>query len=330
MAKALIIGSGGIAGRHAAMLQKTPSVTLVGAVDVRTEQAQAFAARHRIPAYTDLRKALDECAPAYAVVATPRTAREEILATLAERQIPALIEKPPCDRLSTGRRILAILNASKLIHSVGFMHRYNPAVDTVRRKIAGHKISLIHITIRTPLAYMDLWKTKPYPYNVERSGGIVGEVGIHYIDLVRFLCGGEMTRVSGLGTVQVLQPDANVTTYDAAGWVMQMDNNVLATVSQTWASHGWRATIEVLTDKGSAVCQVMGGPSLAWGDMDGVPFRIEAEEDAEHMALHASFLDAVTRRDMSPVRSPFADALATFETGAKINQHLYGTTTELE
>jgi len=329
MAKVLIVGCGGIAGRHAGVVKGIDGIELVGVMDVDEERAKGFADKHGAAPYTDLEKALDDAKPSSVVICTPRTVREGPVGVVAERGVPALIEKPPCDKMSTGRRVQEIINKHGLVHSIGFMHRYNPAVDHVRERIEGQTVSLINITIRTPLAMSGLWKTKPAIYSVEKSGGIVGEVGIHYIDLVRLLSGSEVVEVSGLGTAQVLELDDAITTYDTAAWTMGMENGVVANIAQSWASAGWAATVEIMTDKGSACCGLMGGRSRAWGEIDGEKFEFEADNNAEHVALHAAFLKAVETGDMTKVRSPFADALATFEAAAKVNECLYEATAEL-
>ena len=326
----LIVGAGGIASRHASIIAQAPDAELAGIVDVSEDAIARFRERFPVPAATDLDQALDDLQPGAVILCTPRTVREAVIRTCCSRGIPILIEKPPCECLSTGRRIEALLHETGLVHSVGFMHRYNPAIDLLRERLQGHAVSTLAINVRTPLARMDLWKTKPYPYDTDASGSIAGEVGIHYIDLIRFISGSEAGAVVALGTHQVLQPQGRVTTCDAAAWALRMDNGVVASVIQTWTAGDWRAVVTAVTDKGTLVAGLMGGASQLSGTIDGETIDFEGGDDDEHRALHRAFFDAAASGDLSGIRSPYGDALKTFETAARVNRELYGETRELD
>lgn len=76
MARVLIVGCGGIAGRHAGIVKGIDGVELVGVMDVDEERAKAFGEKYGAAPYTDLERALDEAKPSSVVICTPRTVRE--------------------------------------------------------------------------------------------------------------------------------------------------------------------------------------------------------------------------------------------------------------
>jgi len=82
------------------------------------------------------------------------------------------------------------------------------------------------------------------------SGGLVGEVGIHYVDIVRYLCRSEVAAVEALGSNQVLTPGNGVDTVDAAAWTMRMHNGVIASFAHTWAAFDWHAVVTLTTCSG--------------------------------------------------------------------------------
>jgi predicted dehydrogenase len=63
----LVVGCGDISDRYALDIGRQPHLRLVGAVDLAAERAQAFAERHGVRAYADLREALAD--PAVEIVA---------------------------------------------------------------------------------------------------------------------------------------------------------------------------------------------------------------------------------------------------------------------
>jgi predicted dehydrogenase len=326
----LIAGAGGIAHRHVSVLDRIEEAEVVGVMDIVAENARALADEAGAAPYTDLAEAVDASQPDALLLLTPRTVREGPISFCIERGLPVFVEKPPCECLSTGRRIHDRLQEAGLVHSVGFMHRYGARLERVLQHLREQRLSSVNILIRTPLALTKMWEHRPYPFQWRRSGGIVGEVGIHYIDIIRYICGAEPVEYTALGSRQALPDSEATTTDDAVACSMRMANGVMATVCLTWAANDWYAAAHLATDAGHATVELMpyGADLAAWGTAGDESFR-DSDACDEYEQEHRAFLRAVQSGSMEPVRSPYADALKTFEATARVNALLYGENAEL-
>jgi predicted dehydrogenase len=168
---------------------------------------------------------------------------------------------------------------------------------------------------------------RPVPFRVAASGGIIGEVGIHYIDIIRYLSGCNIAQVRALGSRQLVK---QVESADAVVVAMQLESGVLASMTHTWCASDWHACVTATFQTGTISILLMGDGQRVWGRADGKEIDFRVDGQAEHIRLHETFLAAVTCGDMSGVRTPFADALESFHTSARINLELYGSTGELE
>jgi|LSQX01.1.fsa_nt_gb predicted dehydrogenase len=322
----LIVGAGGIANRHAGAIARIAGLRLAGVVDIVPERAQALAERSGAHAYRSLEEALAS-RPDYVTLCTPREYRLPAIAACAAAGVPVLMEKPPCHNLSTGRRIQELLQESGLLHAVGFMHRWHQALHVVLERLAGERLSTIQVSFQSPFATEPVYDTYPAPYLVERSGGLVGDQGIHYVDLCRYIARAEVKRMQVMGLNQVLPRSQHVTTCDVACWFLEMDNGVAVTHTHTWAGPGWACALELVTDRSQVRVDLFA--NRAAGSLAGQEFTYHGTVD-EFELEHRGFLAAVEQQDQRLVRSPYADALESFRVQAELNRLLYGGTPELE
>jgi predicted dehydrogenase len=327
MKRLLVVGAGGIAQRHVSALDRIDAVTIVGVCDTIEERANALAHKAQASAFVDMTQALEEEQPDYVAIMTPRQVREPLIELCLERRLPFFVEKPPCDRLSTGLRLQEKIAAAGTMHSVGFMHRWNEALNTVLTQVREERLSLITIRFQAPFATAPVMDTYPDPYLVGRSGGLVGDQGIHYIDIARYACGSEAETISAVGVNQVLQRSDKITTVDAACWTLTMANGILVNHSHTWGSSRWDCRLHLVSDQSSVTVDVFN--NCAFGILAGKEFRCEGTAD-EFELQHRGFLEALASDEMGLIRSPYADAMKSFQLAAEINRMLYGYTSELD
>jgi len=241
-----------------------------------------------------------------------------------ERRLPLFMEKPPCHNLAVGNEIKELLLRAKLIHSVGFPHRYDPALQAGTARLAGERLAVVQILVTSPMATKPFFQNAPDPYLVERSGGLVGDQGIHYVDVARYIARSEVKAVRSLGTNRVLPVAPQVTTRDNAGWVLEMQNGVIVTHAHTWGAADWQCQIRLVTDRSDVT--VDGFACKATGHVAGQPFAFDAGAGgilSQFEGEHRAFLAAVATGDMQHVLSPYSDALESFRITEEINHQLY-------
>ena len=71
----------------------------------------------------------------YCAVAAPTAFHEEIALRLAEAGVHALIEKPLAHDVDSATRIMHAFDAAGLVGAVGHIERYNPALQSARKRL---------------------------------------------------------------------------------------------------------------------------------------------------------------------------------------------------
>ncbi|HRH20739.1 MAG TPA: Gfo/Idh/MocA family oxidoreductase, partial [Brevundimonas sp.] len=135
----------GVMGRnHARVLSDMRGVRLTAAFDPDPPTAEAARAYGAVPLTTvEAFLAADLDA---AVVATPNRHHADLSVALLEKGVPVLVEKPIAADLAGARRMIDAARASGVVLMVGHVERFNPAVEAVKKAVAGDDIISIQIT----------------------------------------------------------------------------------------------------------------------------------------------------------------------------------------
>ncbi|HSA61539.1 MAG TPA: Gfo/Idh/MocA family oxidoreductase [Nitrospiraceae bacterium] len=180
-------------GRHGSryvqhLLHDLPGVTLAAICRRRAEEPLPGAA---VPVYSDYRSMIaDPRVQAVVVVTPPSLCRDICLAAVRERK-PVLIEKPLAMTGADARAMMAAANQANVLLMTAQTLRFDPSILLLREqlKTIGPVQSAIltsHIETR---ANVIPGATGPAPV------GALLELGIHLLDLVRFLTGEEILKV---------------------------------------------------------------------------------------------------------------------------------------
>ena len=178
-----VIGVGHLGKEHARILANLPDVELVGVVDRRALQAVHVAERCRSHAHVDHTGILAQVDAA--VIAVPTQQHHAVAVDFLRQGIPLLIEKPLAMDVAQASELADLAEQKGVPLQVGHIERYNPAFEELQR---------------CPL--------RPRFISAERLGGYTGrssDVGvvldlmIHDLDLVRALVGAPLRCVEALG-----------------------------------------------------------------------------------------------------------------------------------
>lgn len=181
-----VVGCGSMGRNHVRVLSDLPGVELRAIVDANTQVTAHLAHRYRVPAYPTLEAMLDELTPQAAVVAVPTVEHLRIASALIERGVHVLVEKPIAASVAEARELIARAEARGVALFVGHIERFNPAVLELRRRLsAGELGRVLHVEAR---------RQGPFPARIQDVGVIV-DLAVHDIDLLRFVTGSEVERV---------------------------------------------------------------------------------------------------------------------------------------
>lgn len=254
-----VLGAGFISDYHIAGLQEA-GAEVVALCGRRPEVVRAKAARYGIPGvHTDPADVLHRADVDAVVIATPDATHEALAVAAVRAGKPVLIQKPMARSSDECRRILAAATRAGVPVFVSFMHRYFEEVERLgvllREGALGPVLAVRHRNA-TPGADWASW----FYRRDQVGGGVVLQLGVHGIDLLRHLFG-EIERV--WATVQTVSSRRTL----ADGTVVHPDNEDLAVAvyrfrSGLQAVHEMSYTEVAGTDRFRL--EVYGAEGVAW------------------------------------------------------------------
>jgi predicted dehydrogenase len=164
-----------------------------------------------------------------------------------------LLEKPMGITLTEALEIESICNGYGVKLGVGFMMRFNSIHEKLKDIIEDGTLGEI-VSIRTQFTCWypeieDAWRQKL----ATSGGGALMDMGIHCIDLIRFITGMEIVEVTAFTTNQIFSYEVE----SAASVIMRMDNGALAYVDAAFniPDDATICKLEVYGTAGSAVIE---------------------------------------------------------------------------
>ncbi len=177
-----LIGAGRMGAAHARALASSQAVEIACVVDPSDEAAASVdAPRATLDRLPDVDGAL---------VAVPTRLHVAVLTELAALGLPVLCEKP-CGLTVAETRTIAELGVRL---QVGYWRRFVPALRELRDRIAGGSFGRVVLVSSAQLDELPPARGFRDPRS---SGGIVVDMGVHELDQLRWLVGGEIDTVAG-------------------------------------------------------------------------------------------------------------------------------------
>lgn len=293
--KVALIGTGYIAGRHAAAL------TGLGAEVVGHVSRSGAPARWGGRAYRDTAELLAHEEVDAAWVCVPPHAHGDIEHTLIDHGVPFYVEKPIGNDLDVPRRIAASIH-SGLIVGVGYYWRGMEVLPELRRLLAETPPHLVRAAWHGLVPPVPWWRVEA------EGGGQVVEQATHLYDLARFLLGeAEVVHAVARHSPDADHPDLDVATVSAA--TLAFDSGPLAVFTATCVLH---ATVDAGIEfhcEGRKL--TLTNKVLRREDADG---SHETPVGRDPLVIaDERFLAAVRDQDPSLLVCDYADALRTQE-----------------
>jgi predicted dehydrogenase len=295
-----VIGSGGIARRHIALLAAEPDVELAGIVSPSPERAAAAAHRWRCPVYGTVAELLSQETIDAAWICIPPGGHGEIESRLIARGIPFFVEKPLSADRRTGEEIGAALARAGLIAAVGYHWRALDTIPEVRRTLADRPARMVLGAWHDATPPPEWWRHQA------GGGGQMVEQATHLFDLARLLVGeASVTAATATRYGQAAYPDADVADVSAA--LLRFAGDATGVFTATCLLGGVAAAQVQIVCEGLLITITQRGVLYDWGRerrevlTGNDPF---VDEDR-------AFLQAVQRNDPALLVSSYADALRT-------------------
>jgi predicted dehydrogenase len=194
-----IIGTGMIGNFHAKAIQGLPNGKLVAAFDQVEERAKTFAAQYNIKAYSTLESFLSDPQIDVVTIGTPSGSHMEPAVAAAKFGKHVICEKPLEVTLSRIDQMIEAHQKAGTKLSGVFNSRYEPVNQTLKKVISSGRLG----RITYGAGYVPWYRSQEYydqggwrgTWKFDGGGALMNQ-GTHTVDLLRWLMGSEIKRVS--------------------------------------------------------------------------------------------------------------------------------------
>lgn len=313
--RAGVIGIGVMGRHHSRVLSELEGVDFIGVYDPAPNVPQSIEGR---PVLSNLDEFLGQ-KPDYCVIAAPTIYHLELGTTLAEHGIHALIEKPVASDAKAAAELVELFNAANLIGGVGHIERFNPALQSMRARIADGQLGEIYQVATR--------RQGPFPGRIA-DVGVVKDLATHDIDLTAWVTQQRYVSVSARSTHKSGRPHE-----DMVLAVGTLEKGTITSHIVNWLSPMKERTTIVTGEFGALVADTLtadltfyanGTTKVTWNEVSA--FRGVTEGDVTRYALekreplkteHEGFRQAVLTGDTSGVVT-LVEGLRVVETAENI------------
>jgi UDP-N-acetylglucosamine 3-dehydrogenase len=181
-----VIGCGSWGRNHARVYKELQRSALLAVADVNESVAEEVGEMYNVDWYTDPDKVFDRPDIEAVSICTPTVTHADIALTAIKAGKHVLVEKPMTDTIDEAESLIRVAETQGVYLTVGFVERFNPAVNETVKKVSGGEIGdviLAHArrVSRRPLRIGDV--------------GVIKDLAIHDIDIVNQLFRSEAKEV---------------------------------------------------------------------------------------------------------------------------------------
>ena len=234
--RAGVIGVGAMGRHHARNYANIDGVELVGIADANEGTAQKMAQQFGGTAYTDHEAMLAEAKPDLVTIAVPTVHHLAVAQRAIEQGIHVLLEKPIAFSVAEGQQIIDLAAKADVRLMVGHIERFNPAITALKERLADGELGRVF--------QIDARRQGPFPARIQ-DVGVVIDLAVHDLDVIRYVTGVEITRVFAETERQIHSSHEDLLT----GLVRLADGTV-GTLMVNWLTPTKIRQLDVIGEKG--------------------------------------------------------------------------------
>ena len=300
-----VVGAGHMGSLHAKKVVEAArageTVVLAGIVDVHPERAQRLAAELGAAPLAADREVSDRADAV--IVAVPTVAHAAVVEPLLGAGLDVLLEKPIAASIGEAQALIDAAKRHGRVLQVGHLERFNPAVRSVRDRIARPR-------------FIEAHRLGPFPGRAT-DVDVVRDLMIHDLDLLQHLVGEEPERIDAIG-IPVLSQEI-----DIANARLVHPGGCVANLTASRVSVEPLRRLRVFQPSGYLSIDLLAKSAVFFhrreGDDEAPRIEMEKLEIAHEDALLAqlcSFLGAVRARGEPEVSG--VDAMRTLRTALRV------------
>ena len=228
MVKVALIGLGSMGQNHYRVLKSLSQEFKITALcDVQQTKD------YDEPFYTSLDEMLEKADFDAAVIVVPTFLHKEVALKCLSYGKDLFIEKPVASNNQEATEILKAATAINAKVCIGYIERFNPVVEALKNELEEKEIYSIGIT-----------RVGPFPPRIA-DVGILTDLSVHDIDLIRYITGHEIEQVSIYKSKKIHNHHE-----DNAILSFRLSGEIVASITTNWLTPFRKRTIEVATKNG--------------------------------------------------------------------------------
>ena len=300
-----IIGCGGIGRTHFNAWSQA-GYAPVALVDTVPGAAVALAGSSGAQAYTDIATFLTEASLDIVSICTPPSTHRELVVAAMAAGIHVLCEKPLAPTVADCEAMIAAATAANKLLSVGFCHRFQPHIETMKALIDAGAIGDVIMFRNRFAGHMSNVESKWFSDPVLAGGGVMMDTSVHSVDLFRHLIGDAVSiQASAVTRTTELGPALRVE--DTAVILLTSATGVIGTIEASWRTPPGEWVVTVYGTRGSLTMDY-DSMQLWQTDATGKRQQVTVTDGDRFVNEVTHFAKCVTGK--APLRVTAADGLA--------------------
>jgi len=174
--KIVQIGTGGWGKNHTRILSQLGVLSAV--CDADSQKSKEYGEKYSVNHYESLDDLLISEEFDGAFVVTPTSTHTEIATKLLEAKKHVFVEKPMTYKSEDGEKLAKLAEKNKVILTCGYIERFNPAVDVVKKFVKEKKFG--------DLVMLEFHRENRMPLHI-KDVGIIYDTSVHDIDTANWL-----------------------------------------------------------------------------------------------------------------------------------------------
>ena len=227
----LLVGCGYIGCEHLADIYYRPEFEIIAVADIVEERARLAAKKYGALMFgTDYRDFLDDNRIQIAIIATYPDTHLEIAKECVGKGKHVLCEMPMASNPKESRAFYELAQSTDRKIQIVYILRHNKSYQKIKELIDSGVIGRLRVIRMVQNQHTADWSR--YASLLESCMPIV-DCGVHYIDVVRWFTGSEITNVSGFGTkIDEDSPQYNYTVMN-----FETESGCLGYYESCWSRH---------------------------------------------------------------------------------------------
>lgn len=231
--------------RHFPEMAQNPNVTIVGCCDYLLERAQEMTQIYGGNAYDDYKTLIDTEKPDAVVVCSNNKTHSEVTVYALEAGAHVLCEKPMADGLEEAAKMIKAADAGNRKLMIAQNQRMAAAHKKAKELLVSGKLGRV-LTFRTVFGHpgCEFWAIdaeKSWFFQKDLAVfGCLADLGVHKLDLLRWLLNEEFVEVSAICGVRdkKLPSGAPIPVEDNMVALLKTQSGTFGTIATSWTYYG--------------------------------------------------------------------------------------------